>query len=187
MLQTIHNGCGMKRPPYVDSSNLQEPVWFYCPKHARVLCNERANSQASKAPITRMITMSRPELLQTIRDNLMNSEITIEETTQVRQVDWGFDYGTSSCDRKRGGTRRVANKCETGTLLDIVSTSSNSPYPSVSVGSDLVLMDLFRVIVNHNYNHDHINCLCREVSLTKNVSINSDLPGISPTCTCYYL
>lgn len=54
-------------------------------------------------------------MLRTKRDLLMSSEKIIEETTQMRVMDWGIGYGTSSNDCKRGQIRRVTNECAAGT------------------------------------------------------------------------
>lgn len=43
-----------------------------------------------------MMVMLRPEIMRTIRDNLMDSEITIEEKTRVRLLECGNDNGMST-------------------------------------------------------------------------------------------
>lgn len=46
--------------------------------------------------IAGMMVMLRPEIMRTIRDNLMDSEITIEEKTRVRLLECGNDNGMST-------------------------------------------------------------------------------------------
>lgn len=45
--------------------------------------NERADSLVSQTPIANMMTIGRPELLQTKKKCLMKNEITIEDTTRM--------------------------------------------------------------------------------------------------------
>lgn len=49
------------------TSNLPEPVWIYCPRHSGVHGNVRADSLATRAPVTEILEMNRMDILHSIR------------------------------------------------------------------------------------------------------------------------
>lgn len=59
--------------------------------------------------------MGRMEILQAIRNNLI-SERAIEESAWSQLLEYWFEYGTSSNDRRWGQTWCVANQCATGKI-----------------------------------------------------------------------
>ena len=47
--------------------NLRKLLWVYCPGHAGVKGNDRANRQAGKATLTNGLLLGRPEVLRSLR------------------------------------------------------------------------------------------------------------------------
>lgn len=67
-------------------TKLHKFIWIY--NHAGVRGNERADSLATKTPITRSLKMGKTDILREIRGNLMRNDMAIEETTRSRLLNW---------------------------------------------------------------------------------------------------
>lgn len=63
------------------------------------------------------MAMCEPDIVQTIRHHLMQSDIIIEERTIEQLMKYDINYGESSRNRKRGRTRHVTNQCATATII----------------------------------------------------------------------
>lgn len=80
-----------------DVNKTTERVWIYCPGHENVRGNERADSLASHPPIAETMTMGRIDIPPAIRDNLITSDMAIEETARLRLLDGAGVWGGGNC------------------------------------------------------------------------------------------
>lgn len=71
------------------------------PGHAGVRCVDRADSLASKSPITGPLAVGRTDKLRTVRDILIKREMSIKESTRLGMLTWETDYRTISSGHKQ--------------------------------------------------------------------------------------
>lgn len=84
---------------------------IYCPGHAIFCLNEREDSLASKAPISRIPTMGKTEILKIIRNNLMTHESATEEALMMMMyisIYW-TSVGSVDCHRFLNGHPSTCN------------------------------------------------------------------------------
>jgi ribonuclease HI len=85
----------------IETSALQELVWIYCPGHAGVRGNERADVLASKAPVVGTLDMDRGDILKSIMDRLLEEDTALDESSVLRLHEYGIKRGTSREGRER--------------------------------------------------------------------------------------
>ena len=69
---------------YIEASALRELVWIYCPGHAGVRGNERADALASAAPVVGTLDMDKGDILRAINDCLLETDTVVEELSAQR-------------------------------------------------------------------------------------------------------
>ena len=117
MLRKIKNGwLRHEWVELIDSSNLGRLLWIYCPGHAGVRGNERADSLASRAPIIGDITMDKKDVLKSLYDHFLRKDTVLEEDAICRFREFGIRPGESRTSRLRGRVRSESNQRATGTI-----------------------------------------------------------------------
>src|SRR5579871_6545660 len=91
-------------------------VWIYCPGHAGVRGNERADRLASRAPLTGTLVLDRSDILRSLCERMLSDDTVIDEGDVLRLRECGVCLGKSRTGRLRGRSRRVCNQRATGTI-----------------------------------------------------------------------
>ena len=92
----------------------QRPLWIYCPGHAGVSGNERANRLASTADITSGLQFGRSEVLRGLR-NFLNTDRP-EHHSIDRPKERGVEKGSGRHSILQGRERSVFNQTNIGTV-----------------------------------------------------------------------
>ena len=90
-------------------------LWIYCPGHAGVSCNERANILANTADITSDLQLGRAEVLRGLR-NFLNMDRPEHHSTD-RLKERGMEKGSGRHSTLQGRERSVFNQTNIGTVL----------------------------------------------------------------------
>jgi ribonuclease HI len=73
MLRKVQNGwLRHEWKAYIEESALLELVWIYCPGHAGVRGNERADLLASKASVVGTLDMDKEDIVKSISDRMID-------------------------------------------------------------------------------------------------------------------
>ena len=89
-------------------------LWIYCPGHAGVTGNERAERMASTADITSGLQLGRAEVLRCLR-NFLNMDRPEHHRTD-RMKERGEGKGSSQHSTLQGQERSVFNQTSIGTV-----------------------------------------------------------------------
>src|SRR5579871_6638699 len=117
MLRKIRNGwLRHEWVEFIDSSKLRRLLWIYCPGHAGVRGNERADSLASRAPIMGDITMDKSNVLRSLHDHFLRGVTVLDEDAILRFRKFGIRPGEGRTKRLRGRVRSVSNQRATRTI-----------------------------------------------------------------------
>ena len=115
LLQKVESGIGC--PDWhtaMHSLQLQRLLWIYCPGHAGVSGNERADKLASTADITSGLQLGRAEVLRGLRNFLnMNRP---EHHSIDRLKERGVEKGSGRHSTLQGRERSVFNQTNIGTV-----------------------------------------------------------------------
>ena len=115
LLQKVESGMGC---PYwhtaMHSFRLQRLLWIYCPGHAGVSGNERADRLASTADITSGLQLGRAEVLRGLR-NFLNTDKP-EHHSIDRLKERGVEKGSGRNSTLQGRQRSVFNRANIGTV-----------------------------------------------------------------------
>ena len=115
LLQKMESGMGC--PDWhtaVDSLRLQRLLWIYCPGHAGVSGNERADRLASTADITSGLQLGRAEVLRSLR-NFLNMDSPEHHSTD-RLKERGVEKGSGQHSTIQGREGSVFNQANIGTV-----------------------------------------------------------------------
>ena len=96
------------------SLRLQRLLWIYCPGHAGVSGNERADRLASTADITSGLQLGRAEVLRGLRNFLSTDKP--EHHSIDRQKERGVEKGSGRHSTLQGRERSVFNQTNIGTV-----------------------------------------------------------------------
>ena len=116
LLQKAESGMGC--PDWhaaMHSLRLQRLLWIYCPGHAGVSGNERADRLASTADITSGLQLGRAELLWGLR-NFLDMDRTQHHSTD-RLKERRIEKGNGRHSTLQGWERSVFNRANIGTVL----------------------------------------------------------------------
>ena len=94
---------------------VDEAVWIYCPGHARVSGNERADRLASTADITSGLQLGGAEVLRGLR-NFLNMDRP-EHHSIDRLKERGVEKGSGRHSTLQGRERSVFNQANISTVL----------------------------------------------------------------------
>ena len=100
----------------LENSQLLRLQFIFCPGHAGVVGNERADKLAGSANIEGGLTLDAPTVLSTVRDHLVSS-IEEESFTKDVVIGKGVKYGEGRKSDLRGPARRYSNQL----LMETVS------------------------------------------------------------------
>lgn len=100
----------------IEVSNLQRLTWIYCPGHAGVYGNERADRLASTASIVGELKMDKGDILRSLRDSLLDEDTKIDVESIKRFKQFGVTRCSSRTGCLRGRVRGVFNQRATGTI-----------------------------------------------------------------------
>ena len=115
LLQKVESGMGC--PDWhtaTHSLRLQRLLWNYCPGHARVSRNERADRLANIADITSGLQLGRVEVLRGSR-NFLNMDRPEHHSTD-RRKERGVEKGSGRHSTLQGRERSVFNQTNIGTV-----------------------------------------------------------------------
>ena len=93
---------------------LQRPLWVYCPGHARVSGNERADRLVSTEDITSGLQLRRAEVLRALRNFLNMDRPELHSIDRLKER--GVEKGSGRHSTLRGRERSVFNQTNIGTL-----------------------------------------------------------------------
>ena len=116
LLQKVESGMGC--PDWhtaMHSLRLQRLLWIYCPGHAGVSGNERADRLASTADITSGLQLGRAEVLRGLRNFLRTDKP--EHHSIDRLKERGVEKGSGRHSTLQGRERSVFNQTNIGTVL----------------------------------------------------------------------
>ena len=115
LLQKVESGMGC--PDWhtaMHSLRLQRLLWIYCPGHAGVSGNERADRLASTADITSGLQLGRAEVLRGLRNFLSTDKP--EHHSIDRLKERGVEKGSGRHSTLQGRERSVFNQTNIGTV-----------------------------------------------------------------------
>ena len=115
LLQKVESGMGC--PDWhtaMHSLRLQRLLWIYCPGHAGVSGNERADGLASTADITSGLQLGRAEVLRGLRNFLSTDKP--EHHSIDRLKERGVEKGSGRHSTLQGRERSVFNQTNIGTV-----------------------------------------------------------------------
>ena len=115
LLQKVEIGIGT--PDWHEAMNtikLRKLTWIYCPGHAGVKGNERADKLAGKAISESSLRLGRSEILRKLRSYLQ--EQTADHHTIDRLIQNGIVRGSGRKSSLKGKTRTIINQTNIGTI-----------------------------------------------------------------------
>ena len=95
--------------------HLQKLLWVYCPEHAGVKGNDRADGLAGKATLTSGLLLRRSEVLRSLRHYLLAQSR--GHHTIDRLEERGVERGSARRSSLKGRERAIVNRTNTGTVL----------------------------------------------------------------------
>ena len=125
LLQKIESGMGcLDWHTAMHSLRLQRLLWIYCPGHAGVSRNERADRLASTADITSGLQLGRVEVVRGLRDFLNMDRP--EHYSIDRLNERGVEKGSGRHSTLRGRERSVFNQTNIGTVSRATSAKETA-------------------------------------------------------------
>ena len=115
LLQKVESGMGC--PDWhtaMHSLRLQRLLWIYCPRHAGVSGNERADRLASTADITSGLQFGRAEVLRGLRNFLSTDKPEHHITDRLKER--GVEKGSGRHSTLQGRERSLFNQANIGTV-----------------------------------------------------------------------
>ena len=94
--------------------HLRKLLWVYCPGHARVKGNDRADRLAGKTTITSGLLLGRPEVLRSLRHYLRAQSQ--GHHTIDRLEERGVGRGSARRSSLKGRERAIVSQTNTGTV-----------------------------------------------------------------------
>src|SRR5579871_6184329 len=91
-------------------------VWIYCPGHAGVQGNERADRLAARGPVIGHLTMDKGDILHSIYTRHLDEDTKVDDVLSGRLREYGISRGDSRRGRLKGRSRKVYNQRATGTI-----------------------------------------------------------------------
>ena len=115
LLQKVKSGMGSPdRNVSMASIHLQKLMWVYCPGHAGVKGNDRADKLAVKATLTSGVLLGRSEVLRSLRHYLRaqsQGHLTIDHLEKR-----GVERGSARQSSLKGLERAIVNQSNIGTV-----------------------------------------------------------------------
>ncbi|RUS87822.1 hypothetical protein EGW08_004421 [Elysia chlorotica] len=114
--------CGFMRMEWMTAvirpTAISSITWIFCPGHAGVKGNERADKLAGKATVNGTLRLDKQEVLKALSEHLRNAEDTAAEDQQAikRMIELGVRKGEGRGRQLVGKDRRVHNQVLTGTV-----------------------------------------------------------------------
>ena len=103
----------------INQSNLQSIRWIFCPGHAGVRGNERADALAGQATVESGLTLDPDTVLALVSEYLDDNRVETSQTTQSLK-DAGIKRGAGRNSNLRGAARRRSNQ----QLMGIISLNT---------------------------------------------------------------
>ena len=148
------------------SLRIQRLLWIYCPGHAGVSGNERADRQASTADITSGLQLGRAEVLQGLRNFLNTDKPEHHSTDHLKEN--GVEKGSGRHSTLQGQERSVFNQANIGTVSRATlgrllreGAEHVWAFPSVTMPSwaetETEIAQLYQNSHTHTHTHTHTN------------------------------
>ena len=99
----------------INQSNLQCVRWIFCPGHAGVRGNERADALAGEAENESTLTLDPPTVLALVSEHFELTRVDTSNTTSILK-EKGIPRGAGRKCNLRGPARRISNQLLTGTV-----------------------------------------------------------------------
>ncbi|RUS69373.1 hypothetical protein EGW08_022863, partial [Elysia chlorotica] len=125
--------CGFMRMEWMTAirpTAISSITWIFCPGHAGVKGNERADKLAGNATVNGTLRLDKQEVLKALSEHLRNAEDTAAEDQQAikRMIELGVRKGEGRGRQLVGKDRRVHNQVLTGTVsLDTLHSKTHEP------------------------------------------------------------
>ena len=117
LLQKIDSGYGSPEwHKHMDSINSEQILWIYCPGHAGVQGNERADWLAGRAKVTDGLKLGRSDVIRNLRRHLQEN---YRHHTVDRLKERGIRQGSARWSTLRGKNRARMNQTNIGTVSRI--------------------------------------------------------------------
>ena len=102
----------------IGSTAIMGIVWIFCPGHAGVKGNEKADQLAGNANIDENLKMDKAEVMKKLSEHLRHQEIEEEEAHYAieRMREMGVKRGEGRKTQLAGRCRKVRNQVLTGTI-----------------------------------------------------------------------
>ena len=95
--------------------NLGKITWMYCPGHAGVKGNERADRLAGSATVTTGLTLGRSEVLRQLR-NILRAQSPPQHHSIDRLAERGIERGSGRWSKLRDRQKAIFNQTNIGTI-----------------------------------------------------------------------
>ena len=96
--------------------HLQKLLWLYCPGHAGVKENDRADRLADKAAVTSGLFLGRSEVLRSLRHYLRTQSQGLGHHTIDRLKERGVERGSARRSSLKGRERVIVNQTNIGAV-----------------------------------------------------------------------
>ena len=113
---------GMESPDWSMSMvdiHLRKLLWVYCPGHAGVKGNDRADRLAGKATLTSGLLLGRSEVLTSLRHYLWTQSQGYNTIDRLEET--GVERGSARQSFLKGRERAIVNQTNTGTVSKATS------------------------------------------------------------------
>ena len=103
--------------PLVQGSRLKKITWLFCPGHAGINGNERADQLAGDADINGSLTLDHCQVIKLVKESLLSGDNEDEASLTLSTLkEKGVQRGVGQRSELWGQTRRVANQLTMGTI-----------------------------------------------------------------------
>ena len=100
----------------IRESSLEKVAWIFCPGHAGVAGNERADKLAGEARVGGRLTLDPPTVLAAVQENMRENREESSSHTLMRLKEKGIQRGEGRHSQLCGPIRRISNQMRMETV-----------------------------------------------------------------------